>query len=86
MEFEKTEVVKWFEYYFNEIKLKVSIKIKMTEDGSIFYEPSHYYKPNGASDYYRPGAGANSVDDAIRKAENYLRDFTKDYIGNISFC
>lgn len=85
MEWTKIEVLKVLEYYFDELGLKVEVKIKLSEDDSIFYDPSHYYKPEDGNDYYRPGAGATSIEDAIRKAENYLKEFTADYIENTSF-
>lgn len=85
MEYTKIEVIKVLEYFFDELALKVDVKIKVAEDGSFFYTTSHYYKPKNGADYYHPGAGANSIEDAIYKADNYLKDFTSDYKPNTYF-
>lgn len=85
MEYTKIEVLKVLEYYFEELKIKVEVKIKKNEDGSIFYNLSHYYKPKDGNAYYTPGGGATSVEDATRKVENYLKEFTSDYVKNEYF-
>ena len=85
--FEKQEIAKLLEYYFPDLNpsLKVKAKIIKYDENLYGVEISHFCKRIGDAEYYRPGWGATSVEQAENRLDLYMNDFTNDYIDNANF-
>jgi hypothetical protein len=80
MELEIIEIVREFRVIINNETLGIPIKARILKHINLdgyWYETSSAYKEQGRTDFYRPGAGALSLQSAQDKLVTYLEDFQK---------
>jgi hypothetical protein len=72
------EIIKQYTISFEIDTLRVTVKariIKHIGANTYSYETSQLFKEPGAMDFYHPGGGALTVDDAERKLFDYMTKF-----------
>lgn len=86
MYYEKSEIVKELEYCIaipGKEPLLVKAKIIKHEKSGYAVRLSHIYRrAEGDANYYSPGSALFSVNDAEKRLDEYIGDFTLDYIPN----
>lgn len=80
----KAEVIKLLEYHYDDLKLRVDVRI-IKWDGFYEFFLSHYYKPKDAATFYHPSSGGSSLSEIESKLDYYMSNFTADYEENSNF-